>query len=353
MPQVKKKLRSKLPRRRRTHFSPILHSYSNFTSRGKNSAFSAFSVDCSSCSYFGGEVSCNSNRISVESEYNAKPTGEIDSGTVAYTRSYCKRKEEREEECGGGKPEVSESSCVESNSGADAGFSRDKRLKSKSGKGCEIVKEIRGDEGSEIVTTSEISCVEQISDSGNFNGSLYSKKNEAVSYIPALESCFGAKLGEKTIKDGETRASGFEFCCVSKYSVDKNFTVSNSESTIEQKPENFGFDSELACMEQFSYEDEYVYSSSHETDFSELQSEIFLENSDLDFSEYTPSLFLDSQSEFSEKSIGDSTSSPTFSSLLQYREEFTRSTYAPYIEVGSSIIEEPKCQSTVRFLEFL
>ncbi|KAH7516243.1 hypothetical protein FEM48_Zijuj10G0114500 [Ziziphus jujuba var. spinosa] len=356
MPNLKKKLRSKLPRRRRTQISPILRLYSNFNSRVNNSGFSAFSVDSSSCSYFGAEVSCNSNVVSVESEYKARPNlkkiriGEIDSGTVVYTRSYCRRKKDFEEDCGGGKPEVSESSCVESNSGADAGFSRDKRLKLKIGTGCEIVKEIRGNEGSEMVTTSAISCVEQISDAGNINGSLYTKKNEAVSHNPAVKSCFEAKLGEKTTKHSENSPSGFEYCEISKNNVDKNLTVSNSESTIEQKPESFGFDSELACTEQFSYEDEYVYSSSHGTEYSEFQSEIFLENSDLYFSEYTPSLFLDSQSEFSEKSVGDSTSSPTFSLLLQYREEFSRSTYALDFEVGSSIEDEPKCQSTfVRF----
>lgn len=356
MPHVKKKLRSELPRRRRTQISPIVCLYSNFSSRGKNSGFPAFSVDSSSCSFFGGEVSCNSSRISVGSECKAKPNlrkrqiGETDCGTVARTRLYCRGKNERKEAGGACKPEVSESSCVESNSGADAGFCRDKRLKwkSRSGRGSEIVKEIRGNEGSEAVTTSEISCVEQISDAGNINVSLDTMQNKAVSFIPEVESCFEDQLGDNSIKSGENRASEFEL-----YDISKNFTVSNSESTIEQKLESFGFDPDLACTEQFSSEDYFVYSSSHGTDFSDLQSEIFLENSDLDFSEYTPSIFLDFQSEFSERSVEDSTPSPTYSLLLHYRDEFSRSTSALNMDVASSVKEEAKCQSTVRFLKFL
>ncbi|KAF3432085.1 hypothetical protein FNV43_RR26824 [Rhamnella rubrinervis] len=352
VPHVKKKLRSELPRRRRTQISPIVCLNSYFTSRGKNSGFPAFSVDSSSCSFFGGEVSCNSSRVSVGSDCKAKPNlrkrqiGEIDSGTVARAATYCRGKSERKEAGGACKPEVSESSCVESNSGADAGFCRGKRLKwnFKSGRGSEIVKEIRGNEGSEVVTTSEISCVEQISDTGNINVSLDTKQNEA-SFIPEVESCFEDQLGENSIKGGENRASEFEL-----YDTSSNFTVSNSESRVEQKPESLGFDADLTCTEQFSSEDNFIYSSSHGTDFSDLQSDIFLENSDLDFSEYTPSIFLDSQSEFSERSVEDSTPSPTYSLLLHYRDEFSRSTSALDMDVASSVKEEAKCQSTfVRF----
>lgn len=356
MPHVKKKLRSELPRRRRTQISPIVCLYSNFTSGGKNSNFAAFSVDSSSCLFIGGEASCNSSRVSVGLECKAKPNlrkrqiGETESGAVSRTRPYCRGKSERKEAGGACKPVASESSCVESNSGADAGVCKDKRLKLKSkiGRGSELVKEVKRNEGSEAVTTSEISCVEQISDAGNIIASSDIKQNKAVLFIPEVESCFEVQIGENSIKGGENRASEFEL-----YEISKNFTVTNSESTIEQKPESFGFDADLACTEQFSSEDNFVYSSSHGTDFSDLQSEIFLENSNLDFSEYTPSIFLDSQSEFSERSVVDSTPSPTFSLLLHYKDEFSRSTSVLGMDVASSVKEEAKCQSTVRFLKFI
>ena len=71
------------------------------------------------------------------------------------TRSYYRKKEN------GGKvseAEVSESSCVESNSEVDAGVfvERSSKLKSKSGKLNEIMEEIEGNEGSEAVSKSEI-----------------------------------------------------------------------------------------------------------------------------------------------------------------------------------------------------
>lgn len=361
MPHVKKKLRSELPRRRRTQISPILRSRPIFASGGKSSGFPAFSVDSSSCSYFDGEVSCNSSRVSVQSECKAKPNsrkrriGESDSGAVAYTRSYCRGKSEVKGSGGACKAEVSESSCVESNSGAGDGVCREKRLKlkRKSGGGSEIVKEVRGNEVSEAVTASEISCVEQISGAGNVTVAKdTAKQNEAVSFIHAVNSCFEDQSGESSNKVGGNRASELEPYDASKNFVDKYLTVSNSASTIEQKPaESFGYDAELACTEQFSSGDNYIYSSSLGTDFSDLQSEVFLENSELDFSEYTPSVFLDSQSQFSERSVGDSTPSPTFSLLLHYRDQFSRSTSA--LDIAPTVTKEPKCQSTVRFLIFL
>ena len=363
---IQKKLRSEIPRRRRSQISPILYSSLNLTLPCKNSGFSAFSVDSSSCSYFGSEVSCDSSRVSVGSE--SKPRlnlrkrhfSEIEgSGALVkanapfrrVTRSYSRKKED---DAKGGEAEVSESSCVESTSEADhAGVfeERSSKLKSKIEKLNGIVEEIEANEGSEAVSKSEISCVEQVSDrilnfstAGNEKVPSEFNENEVVSVASA------AKLTEEAAEQIENRALEFELSEISGNFFDANFTVSNSESTIDQKQKSLEFDSDLACTEQFSYDDVSDYSSSHETTFSDLQSELFLENSDIEFSDYTPSIFFDSGSEFSERSEGDSSPSLTFSLLHHFREEFSRST----TPLGSGIAsrlenENHHHQSTVSF----
>ncbi|KAI5394758.1 hypothetical protein KIW84_061394, partial [Lathyrus oleraceus] len=63
---VSKKLRSKIPRRRRRQISPVLIASPRFKISGENPNLSVISVDSSSASDFaGGEVSCNSSRISA------------------------------------------------------------------------------------------------------------------------------------------------------------------------------------------------------------------------------------------------------------------------------------------------
>ncbi|KAM6567602.1 hypothetical protein CsatA_026730 [Cannabis sativa] len=338
MQSVKKKLRSELPRRRRTLISPVL-----IWNRSKNSGFFAnsFSVDSSSCSYFGngdGEVSCQSSRVSVGSE--------------SCKRKSILRKREFDELavkscCGVEASEVSEFSCVESNRncGAENEGLEDRRLrlKSKRGKGNEIVEEFDGrredeEEEEDSKAVISVSCIKQVSGDGN---GIVSKENEVVSCISASESCFGVNLGEKTKQD-INNAQELELCCVSRNCLDNNFTVSNSESTIDQRPEiSFGISSDLACAENYS---DTEVSSTHETACSELQSEIFLDTSDFDFSDYTPTNF-DSGSEFSEKSEGDSASSLTFALLIQYRGGFFRSTSAQDTELDSTYLEEDIDQS--------
>lgn len=327
---VKKKLRSELPRRRRAQISPVAIWTRNLVSNDdhKNSGdLASFSVDSSSCSYFCGEVSCESSRVSDGSESKSKAGAilrkrefkEIGSygGFVVENKLYC---------IGAEASEVSESSCVESNCDGN-GVLGDRRLKLKSsrGKGGEIAKEI------------------EISGAGNLN--VDTKENEVVSCISASESCLQAKLAENK-KEEIIRAEELE----------KSFTVSNSESTIDQRPEpemSFGIDSELACTENFCDDSYSDCSSTQETAYSELQSDIFLENSELDFSDYSPSIFVDSGSEFSERSEGDSTPSLTFSLLLRYREHFLRSTSAKDTELVSSLNEEYMDESRVSIFNII
>ena len=108
---------------------------------------------------------------------------------------------------------MSESSCVESNSEVDAGVfvERSSKLKSKSGNLNEIMEEIEGNEGSEAVSKSEISFVEQVSDGilnfsdGNVKANSEFNENEVASVASA------AKLAEEATEQVENRASEFHF----------------------------------------------------------------------------------------------------------------------------------------------
>jgi hypothetical protein len=143
------------------------------------------------------------------------------------------------------------------------------------------------------------------------------KENDVLSITSGVDSCFVAKFIDEGTEETENRALEFEYSEISGNLFDLTFTVLNSELTIEHNQKSLDFESDLACTEQFSYEDVSEYSSS-----------LFLENSDLEFSDYTPSIFFNSGSEFFKCSWEDSTPSHTFSLLHQYREEFSRSTIA-------------------------
>ncbi|XWS69486.1 hypothetical protein CRYUN_Cryun04dG0182900 [Craigia yunnanensis] len=310
---IKKKLRSKRPRRRRSQIAP-------FVLRKQTTDLP---VDSSSCSYFDAdEVSFDSSRVSnpkkrkfseIQGGYGAKNQGNEVSGDSQIrkiTRSYYKK----EREAKGNEVEGSESSCVESNSGADFRVfgKRSSKLKNASESLKEMEKNNAVSVSLEAITLSDISFVKLIP----HEISKLSSENEENDLVSVN--------------------SGFEFCSNSKFDTaikekvndvdDANFTISNSESVVDQNPKSFyGLDfSYLACDEQFSLE-EVDYSSSHETAFYELQSDFFPETSDLDFSDYTP-LFLDSGSQFSEKSTNESPTSFTYSLFLEFKQQFSRST---------------------------
>ena len=126
------------------------------------------------------------------------------------TRSSYKKKENEGKVS---EAEVSESSCVESNSEVDGGVfvERSSKLKSKSGKLNEIMEEIEGNEGSEAVSKSDISFVKQVFDGilnlsdGNVKANSEFNENEVVSVASA------AKLAEEATEQVENRASEFSF----------------------------------------------------------------------------------------------------------------------------------------------
>ncbi|XP_021293093.1 cyclin-SDS isoform X2 [Herrania umbratica] len=334
---IKKKLRSKRPRRRRSQIAPFVLQKRT-----------TLSVDSSSCSYFdANEVSCNSSRVStpkkrkfgeIQGGYGAKNQGYDEIGGSQFrriTRSYYKK----EREAKGNEVEVSESSCVESNSGAD--FRVFGEPSSKLKRRSEYLKEIEKNDAVsvslEAVTRSDISCVELIP---HETTKLLSEKkeNDLVSVTSGFEFCSTSKFGTALFKENLNDV------------VDSNFTVSNSESVVDQKQKSFsGLDSsQLACDEQFSFEKVVSDdSSSHETAFSGLQSGFFPETSDLDLSDYTPSLFFDSGSQFSEKSSNDSPTSLTYSLFLEFKEQFSRSTSPLDPKFASRVEDERQLNHTL------
>ncbi|KAK9034130.1 hypothetical protein V6N11_050308 [Hibiscus sabdariffa] len=305
---VKRKLRSKRPQRRRSRITPFFLQKQAID----------LSVDSRFCSNFdvADDVSCDSS--SVSNQKKKRKFDEIKDGYGATTkknlgnegigdsqfrripRSYSKK--EREAKLGN-EAEVNESSCVESNSGADFLVFGERSSKLR-----EATENLEKPEKNDAVsvslgaatTRSDISGIELIPH-GISKLSSENKENNAVSATSVFEYSSTSEFHtaiEENVKDV----------------VDANFTVSNSESAVDQKPKSFsGLDSShLACDEHFSLEEVVLLSdcsSSQKTLFSELQSDFFPETSDLDFSDYTPSLSYDSGSQFSEKSNNDSPTS--------------------------------------------
>jgi hypothetical protein len=113
------------------------------------------------------------------------------------------------------------------------------------------------------------------------------KENDVLSVMSGVDSCFVAKFTDEGTEETEDRALEFEYSEISRNLFDLTFTILNSELTIEHNQKSLDFEFDLACTEQFSYEDVSKYSSG-----------LFLENSDLDFSDYTPSIFFNFGSEF-------------------------------------------------------
>lgn len=278
---VKKQLRSKLPhRRRRFHISPVLHSSSDFATE---------------------ELSCevDSSRASVLS-INQLPE---------FRRVYGKEESDRG---GYGDVEVSESSCVESCSGAVSGKFVEKKLKrneevSEKFAKNQVVSELKSgvNEDSETGNKSEISTV------WSFSGEKLKLRDVKVIETISNDVVSVRLESEKTVQKYESGEEEFE-------------RESGAQSKKQLSPSDFDF----TCSEDFEngcVSEQEDYSSS----YSELQSEIFPEScSDFDFSDYSPSIWYDdSGSQFSEKSMNDESPSPTFQLFIQFSQQFCRSNF--------------------------
>ncbi|XP_011021745.1 PREDICTED: cyclin-SDS [Populus euphratica] len=299
-PCIVKKQRSKRHLQVRSQISPILLSTNLSLNKNKG-----VSVDSISCSHFGDEVSSDSSRVTVESSLIKKRKFE-DSPFRRITRSYYKNKEKERTSV---EVEVGESSCVEDS-------------KNSSSKGIQVN------------YTSTFSSLHQNLNSRKTSSEI--KEDDALSVASGVESCLSRKTTTNREKD------------LSEISRDDAVSVNECVLEKQKKPNSLGGgggeSDDLACTEELHVDDGVSdYSSCQETLFSELQSEIFREkysSDDLDFSDdYTPSIFFESGSDFSEKSVSDSNPSQTYSLLLQFRQQFSRSSLPLETTKSSSLLE--------------
>ncbi|KAL1807656.1 hypothetical protein ACET3Z_024646 [Daucus carota] len=285
------KLRSKIPRRRRTKFSPI---NVDFAAAKQVSEFS------------GGneEVSCVSSKASVNRAVVKKRSFEDAVGEIAkvgcadelrrITRSYYKKLGKENVNT-----EVSESSCVESCPGVVDSNQKIAKLKLRVGRTVQ-----------NIENSNEIA--RNLKSYGEVEKAAVINQSEVVSFTSGLESVSEAKFEGKTLKIGENRD---EFSEVSR-NVD---TFSNCESNSELFPKVIGKEFDLICSEHLEEggENEYEYSSGT---YSDVYEDV---TSEFDFDDYISSDWFESGSQFSEKS--ETSSSPTYQLLLQFRQQFCRS----------------------------
>ncbi|KAI3431206.1 Cyclin N-terminal domain-containing protein, partial [Psidium guajava] len=315
--RIHKMLRSKLPQRRRSQFSPL-------PCFSRNSTISA-SVDSS---YLDGEVSVGTvdakekKKSSSARKRRSDAVGGGDREFRRVTRSSHKRQEEGDD----GVAEVVAESCSASS------FEVDSKA-----------------ESSELNARSEISCVHQHSPakSSEFSSEFSRSRNaenEVISLPSFVDLCSKATSGFRCteledetleVECHENRASSEIISETSKDHVAGCLLASKSESTVDQNPSYINYATDLACTEQIAYDDISDYSSDLDS-FSEL----FDENSDDYSSEYILSVSSESGFEFSEKSDEDSNPSPTFSLLLQYREQFFTSITPSDIHKAPSLISE-------------
>ncbi|XP_056166071.1 cyclin-SDS-like [Syzygium oleosum] len=322
-PPIRRMLRSKLPQRRRSQFSPL-------PCFSRDSTISA-SVDSS---YLDGEASVGSTR----KRRSDAAAGGGDCELRRAARPSCRRRAEGE---GGAAGAVAEASVSETCSGSSFEVdSREESSELKDTGACRGLEEFRENAASESIARSEISCVHQHepATSGELSSELSRNRNaenEVVSRPSFVDLCSKATSGFRfaeleddtlAVECHENRASSEIFSETSKDHVAGCLPASKSESTVDQKPSYINYDADLACTEQIPYDGISDYSSDLDLDsFSELQKELFEENSDEYSSEYILSISSESGPEFSEKSDEDSNPSPTFSLLIQYREQFLRS----------------------------
>ncbi|XP_006355056.1 cyclin-SDS [Solanum tuberosum] len=315
LPAVKKQLRSKLPRRKRSHISPILRSF-----------------PVAASSHLTSEVSRQSSKGSVNKEVKKREIEgeEFRRITRAYFRKNLLVDQKKDAEV-----ELSECSCVDSCSEVigkiikiedPVDISRD--IVSKRNRNAKV---IEGTEDSEAISrflkASGGFCGESSKSGGDaVEGSRNVAKinhEDVVSFNSVLQSPSESKCGNlsvQSIKCSENRAAEEVESEVSRVCPEVEL------SAVEQAHEKLvEAEFDLECSENFSIVD---VSDDYSSANSELQSEIFPESSDIDLSDYSPSYWYDSGSQFSEKSNADASPSPTFTLFLRFGQQFCRSTAA-------------------------
>ncbi|KAG6399079.1 hypothetical protein SASPL_140553 [Salvia splendens] len=291
----RKQLRSKLCRRRRLHISPIV------VFSGNDSHFATVS-----------EVSGDS---SIGSVSNPNPQEIQDKSSRIVTRSYYRKIFRNASRNHDETVELSDVSCVESCSGTN----RDLNLKSSNVEELEV-------EGVEV-TKSEVSSALRFS--FPVNDATVKENQSSVGNAVALEI---SGVGEMSCEEITNSAAENDVVSLDS-AANATKTIENEKASEEIRPPSLvAFDFDLACSEQFSSGAvtngcEEVY---NEEEHNSSSSGFLYAVSDSEFSsDYTPSIWsCTSGSQFSERSYGDESSSPTFELFGQFKQQFYRSTFS-------------------------
>ncbi|PIN24979.1 hypothetical protein CDL12_02288 [Handroanthus impetiginosus] len=282
----RKQLRSRLSRRRRLHISPIVL-HSNADSHITEAS----------------ELSCDSSIASISNQNPAEFRNEF---RRVVTRSYYrKRFNKKNGDCN--EPlELSDYSCVESCSGAN----RELKLNSANVEESEVqghIGKVKEKENSFEVT-----------------------QNEVVFEIPGVHR---EEIANSEVEKDNSVVNG----TVSLPSIEKTFKARDDRAASEERRlPKVRLDFDLACSEKLSscgfiHDGEEEEEEEEEEEHNSSSSEIFQVISDSEFgsSEYSPSFWsYASGSQFSEKSSGDESSSPTFELFKQFKQQFCRSAFA-------------------------
>ncbi|KAD7116730.1 hypothetical protein E3N88_03998 [Mikania micrantha] len=283
-----KKLRSKLPRRKRSKCSPILRSPgvlkfdSSFVVDSSSNLTREVAFTCDSSS----RVSTTTNNKSAKNRSFADGNGAVDCEFRRITRSYSKRMAIMAEK----EVELSElSSCVELLNSSSKNIVR----KGPADLRCEKSEnDVTGIENSEVTTRSECSVFpKELTDENAYAESAASRL-ESHQKTGEINSFINDSVTNETLNDDKA-----EYCGESKL-ISAEF--------------------DLACSEHLTsgYED-CEYSSAECIDGN-------MDSSEFEFS----SDWYDSGSQFSEQLVGDTTPSPTFQLFLLYRQKFCKSKFS-------------------------
>ncbi|KAJ8760595.1 hypothetical protein K2173_015262 [Erythroxylum novogranatense] len=143
-------------------------------------------------------------------------------------------------------------------------------------------------------------------------------KQTVKSQVEVCESsCDSAAAGPQNVREtAVVSVSSPVESCLSLKTVTGEPEQEHDAVSVHKKFRSMETQADLACTEDFSYDDS-------ETAYSELHSDLF--SSDIYLSDYSPSVFLDSGSQFSDKSTADSPPTCTYSLLKEFRKQFLRS----------------------------
>ncbi|KAF5206872.1 Cyclin [Thalictrum thalictroides] len=362
-----KKLRSKIPRRKRFQISPILTGSLNslFSDDNKPELSAVQAASCAS-SCFPGEDSSLSTWLSAEPENKKRRSTrqkksfedvrgfEVARGADVQiflqlenrpiTRTYLKQIEsERELKLKGYGDlgvELSETSCVESSSVTEIGVliksgelsENNLKFNDRAHRLLDKEEQVDLTAASDAISLSEVSCVQQENAQIVYEQGDFDEKSSKLKVAELTED--EANEDVSVFSDETNRAPELSFSEISGNYLESNVT------TLDQKPKDLGLEYSLACSEKFSYEENSDYSTSHELILSEFESEFFPKSSSLEFSDYSPSMLIDSLDYSSQESDINCTPPVYFPFFVQYQKQFAKLNSSIAIEASNQVQEE-------------